>query len=342
MQTNMRKWMFVQSTSIERLAMPIMTYPGLSLANTNVMEAVKYGEAQFKCIEALADRFNSAAAVTTMDLSVEAEAFGCPIKFSETEVPTVTASIVHDEITAKALEVPKVGDGRTSSYITAAKLSARNIKDRPTFGGIIGPISLVGRLYDMTEMMIAIMTDPEVIHILLEKVTEFLIEYALAFKNVGANGLIIAEPAAGLLSPELCEEFSSKYVERIVEEVQDDYFMVILHNCGNTKNLVPSMIGTGAMGFHFGNAVDMSDIMPQIPWGRIAFGNIDPSSIFKNGTTEDVRAKTWEVLEKTFTYKNFILSSGCDIPPGTPIENIDAFFSKVDEFNNAMLRSIKR
>jgi len=342
MQTNMRKWMFVQSTSIERLAMPIMTYPGLSLANTNVMEAVKYGEAQFKCIEALADRFNSAAAVTTMDLSVEAEAFGCPIKFSETEVPTVTASIVHDEVTAKALKVPRVGDGRTSSYITAAKLSARNIKDRPTFGGIIGPISLVGRLYDMTEMMIATMTDPEVIHLLLEKVTEFLIEYALAFKSVGANGLIIAEPAAGLLSPELCEDFSSKYVERIVEEVQDDYFMVILHNCGNTKNLVPSMIGTGAMGFHFGNAVDMSDIMPQIPWGRIAFGNIDPSSIFKNGTTEDVRAKTWEVLEKTFTYKNFILSSGCDIPPGTPIENIDAFFSKVDEFNNAMLRSIKR
>ena len=69
------------------------------------------------------------------------------------------------------------------------------------------------------------MLEPEVIHILLEKITGFLIDYALAFKEAGANGIIIAEPAAGLLSPVLCEEFSSKYVQRIVEEVQDDYFM---------------------------------------------------------------------------------------------------------------------
>ena len=341
MQTNMRKWMFGICTSIERQAMPIMTYPGLEVAKTNVMEVIRYGEAQFKCIEALADKFPSAAAVTTMDLSVEAEAFGSPINFSQTEVPAVSARIVHDESSARALKVPKVGDGRTGAYITAVKLSAKHIKDRPTFGCEIGPFSLVGRLFDMTEIMVAVLLEPETIHILLEKVTGFLIEYAKAFKEVGANGIIIAEPAAGLLSPALCDEFSSKYIQRIVEEVQDDYFMVILHNCGNTKNLVPSMIGTGAMAFHFGNAVDMAEIMPQIPWGRIAFGNIDPTAIFKNGTVEDVRAKTWELLEKTFSYKNFVLSSGCDIPPGTPVENIEAFFTKLEEFNYAMLKAIK-
>ncbi|MHB1484448.1 MAG: uroporphyrinogen decarboxylase family protein [Saccharofermentanales bacterium] len=342
MQTNMRKWLFKQSTSIERIAMPIMTYPGLQLADTNILEVVKYGEAQFKCIEALSEKFNSAAAVTIMDLSVEAEAFGSPIKFSPDEVPSVLKSIVHDDKSIKALKIPSVGDGRTGSYVTAARLAARYIKDRPTFGGIIGPFSLAARLFDMTDIMCAIMTEPKPIHALLEKVVTFQIEYAKAFKAVGANGIIIAEPAAGLLSPELCDEFSSRYVERIVEEVQDDYFMVILHNCGNTRNLVPSMIGTGAMAFHFGNAVDMSDIMPQIPWGRIAFGNLDPVSVFKNGSAEDVRIKTWELLEKTFSYKNFILSSGCDIPPGTPVENIEAFFAKLEEFNNAMLRSIKR
>ena len=341
MQTNMRKWMFSMSTSIERQAMPIMTYPGLKLAQTNVLEVVRYGEAQFKCIEALAEKYPSAAAVTTMDLSVEAETFGSPIKFSETEVPAVSAKIVHDEESVRALKIPRVGDGRTGAYITAARLSAKYVKDRPTFGGEIGPFSLAGRLFDMTEVMVAVLLEPEIVHILLEKVTSFLIEYAKAFKEVGANGIIIAEPAAGLLSPAQCEEFSSKYVQRIVEEVQDDYFMVILHNCGNTKNLVPSMIGTGAMAFHFGNAVDMSDIMPQIPWGRLAFGNIDPTTIFKNGTVEDVRAKTWELLEKTFSYKNFVLSSGCDIPPGTPIENIEEFFTKLEEFNHAMLKIAK-
>lgn len=341
MQTNMRKWLFSMSTSVERQAMPIMTYPGLALAGTSIIEVVKYGEAQFKCIEALADKFPSAASVTTMDLSVEAEAFGSPIKFSDNEVPSVSARIVQDEESVRALKVPKVGEGRTHSYITAAKLSAKYVKDRPTFGGEIGPFSLAGRLFDMTEIMVALLLEPETVHLLLDKITGFLIEYAKAFKDVGANGIIIAEPAAGLLSPAQCDEFSSKYVQRIVEEVQDDYFMVILHNCGNTKNLVSSMLGTGAMAFHFGNAVDMADIMPQIPWGRIAFGNVDPATIFKNGTVEDVRAKTWELLEKTFSYKNFVLSSGCDIPPGTPIENIEAFFTKLEEFNNAMLKAVR-
>lgn len=342
MQQNMRRWMFGLSTSVERQAMPIMTYPGLKLAKTSVMEIVRYGEAQFKCIEALANKFPTAAVGTIMDLSVEAEAFGSEIKFSETEIPTVLGRVVTDEESIRRLKIPRVGEGRLGGYITAAKLSARNIKDRPAFGGEIGPFSLAGRLFDMTEIMVSILLEPEIIHLLLDKVTDFLVEYAKAFKDVGANGIIIAEPAAGLLSPEQCEEFSSKYIQRIVEEVQDDYFMVILHNCGNTKNLVPSMISTGAIAFHFGNAVDMRDIMPQIPWGRIAFGNIDPSSIFKNGTVEDVRAKTWELLEKTFSYKNFVISSGCDIPPSTPIENIEAFFEKVEEFNQAMLRQIKK
>ena len=102
------------------------------------------------------------------------------------------------------------------------------------------------------------------------------------------------------------------------------------------------MISTGAMAFHFGNAVDMRDIMPQIPWGRIAFGNIDPISTFRNGTVEDVRAKTWELLEQTFSYKNFVISSGCDIPPGTPMENIGEFFAKGEEFNLAMLRLLRK
>lgn len=31
-------------------------------------------------------------------------------------------------------------------------------------------------------------------------------------------------------------------------------------------------------------------------------------------------------------YKNFVISSGCDIPPATPWENIDAFFEAVNEF----------
>ena len=88
MKMDMRKWMYEIEESGERLAMPIMTYPGLELVNKTVPDMIKNGEDQFLCMQALANKYPSIAATTTMDLSVEAEAFGSSIRFSPTEVPT--------------------------------------------------------------------------------------------------------------------------------------------------------------------------------------------------------------------------------------------------------------
>lgn len=337
MKRNMRNWMYEIINSTDRKAMPVLSFPGAELAGISIEDTVKSGEAQFRCIKAIADKYPGIANVTCMDLSVEAEAFGCRIHFSDNEVPTVTRGIINDISEALNVKLPAVGDKRTSEYIHATQLAVRNIPGTPTFAGMIGPFSLAGRLYDMTEMMISTMTDEDDSLILLQKCTDFLIEYAKAFRLAGANGLIIAEPAAGLLSPDKCHEFSSVFVKQIVDTVQDEHFMVILHNCGNTKNQITSLLSTGAMGFHFGNAVKMEEIMPMIPWGRIAIGNIDPAGIIKNSDPETVAEKTMEVLIKTATYKNFVLSSGCDIPPGTPHENIESFYSQLDEFNEFAL-----
>ena len=47
-----------------------------------------------------------------------------------------------------------------------------------------------------------------------------------------------------------------------------------------------------------------------------------------------VKEATLQLLEATRAYPNFILSSGCDIPPYTPSANIDAFYAALEEFNN--------
>ena len=178
-----------------------------------------------------------------------------------------------------------------------------------------------------------ILIDPEGAHRLLNACTSFLMNYAAHFRETGANGIVIAEPAAGLLAANECEEFSSRYVKMITQHTQDENFMVILHNCGNTENLVESVVRTGSLGLHFGNAVDMTHILPQVPADRLVFGNLDPAGIIKNGTPGTVFEKTMELLGKTTHYRNFILSSGCDIPPGTPLENIDAMFEALHDFN---------
>jgi uroporphyrinogen decarboxylase len=232
------------------------------------------------------------------------------------------------------LLIPAVGTGRTVEYLRAARLARQGITDRPVLGGCIGPFSLAGRLMDTNALMLALIKQATAAHALLEKCTAFLIEYAKAFKAVGVEGIIVAEPMAGLLAPERCEDFSSRYVASLVDAVQDDSFTVILHNCGRTTKLVGSLVNTGARGLHFGNAVNMNDIAPHIPEDRLFFGNIDPVGVLRQGTPDDVTRSVTQLLEDMRPYHNFVLSSGCDIPPGTPLENIDAFFYALDQFNS--------
>jgi uroporphyrinogen decarboxylase len=199
---------------------------------------------------------------------------------------------------------------------------------------MIGPFSLAARLLDVSDIMMACYDDPDMVHLVLGKATDFLIAYATAYKEAGANGIMMAEPVAGLLSPMLEEEFSSPYVKRIVDAVQDDTFAVIYHNCGdNVPKMLDSILQTGCAAYHFGNAVDMErDIIAKVPADTLVMGNIDPAGILRMGTPDEVREKTLALLSQCAKYQNFLLSSGCDIPPLTPWENLDAFFAASEEF----------
>ena len=72
--------------------------------------------------------------------------------------------------------------------------------------------------------------------------------------------------------------------------------------------------------------------MKVFPENKLMLGNIDPAGIIRNGTKEQVREETLKLLEKCGKYKNFVLSSGCDIPPMSPLENIQAFFDAAEEY----------
>ncbi len=334
MKRNMTHWIETVITNPVKKAVPVLSFPGVQLIDGKVDQLVRSGELQAKCMKAIADKFDTGVAFSLMDLSVEAEAFGSPVQYSDDEVPTVLAAVVHDEDEADALKVPEVGAGRTGECIKGIRLACEQITDRPVLAGMIGPYSLAGRLLDMTEIMILCYEEPELVETVLEKVTTFLIEYAKAFKAAGANGIAMAEPAAGLLSPNLIEEFSNPFVMRIKEAVEDDNFVVLYHNCGNVIPLLDQMNELKASIYSFGNAIDIEETLKTLPTDAMIVGNIDPAGTLRNGTVEQVKKETRELLERCSKYSNFVISSGCDIPPQTPMENLEAFFDTVREFYN--------
>ena len=332
MKMNMKQWVADVLAADKKKAMPVLSFPAIQKMGITVDKLINDSDLQAQAMKIIADNTDAAASVSMMDLSLEAEAFGSTIRVSEDEVPTVIGHVVETEEEAEALKVPEI-EGRRKLYIEAIEKAVKLIEDRPVFAGVIGPFSLAGRLLDVSEALVYCYDEPDMVHIVLEKATEFLIKYIKEYKRVGANGVVMAEPLAGLLSPDLADEFSADYVKKIVNEVQDDEFIVVYHNCGNTAvKTLDTIVTNGCPMFHFGNAIDMAELMEKMPENLIAMGNVDPAGQIKNGTVDSVYEKTTEVLNACGKYKNFVPSSGCDIPPMSPWENIDSFFKAVADY----------
>lgn len=333
MKLNMKQWVADVIRQQEVTALPVMTHPGIEMNGHTVREAVSNGRVHYEAVMTLTRRYPAVAAATIMDLTTEAEAFGAEIAFSDEAVPAVSSRLLPDVKSINRLQVPSLSTGRIPQYLKANLLAAKEITDRPLFAGCIGPFSLAGRLYDMSEIMMLIYENPDAAHTLLAKCTQFIEKYCQALKQTGANGVMMAEPAAGLMSNDDCQNFSSAYVKYIVNKVQDENFIVILHNCGNTGQCTQAMVATGAAAYHFGNKCKMEEVIKDVPPTALAMGNIDPVSIFKDGMPFQMRQTVTDLLEKMRPYPNFVLSSGCDTPPLTPLANIDAFFESLAAFN---------
>ena len=268
-----------------------------------------------------------------MDLTVDTEAFGGEVNYSDKQAPNICKHPAKTAEDIRALQVPDIDAGRVGIFNDAIREAAKIIPDRPLMGGMLGPFSLAADIIEVTDALMMSIRDKESMHLLLDKATEWLIKRAQGYKDAGASGVFIAEPTAGLLKPSMLDELSSQYIKKIVDAAQDDNFYLILHDCGKVTKSVKSMYSTGCKGHHYGNGVNMIDILPQIPADILVFGNLDPSAVFFLGEPDEIKEKTRKLLEDMKPYPHFVLSSGCDLAPAVDNKNIQAYYETLREFN---------
>lgn len=327
------KWIEEVFQHQTRKAVPIMTHPGIELCGKTVKDAVTNGAVHADAIIRLNEKYPAGASTVIMDLTVEAEAFGAEVIIPEDDIPYVTGRLVTDFNSVQNLEIPPLTSSRVPEYLKANRISSAGIANKPVFAGCIGPFSLAARLFDLTEMLMAIYLEPETITLLLEKCTQFLVDYCRAIKETGVQGLIIAEPAAGLVSNDDCKKYSTRYVKEMVKAVQDKDFLVVLHNCGNSGHCTQAMIESGAQALHFGNKITITEALDDCPENILVMGNLDPVGLLKQSTAKEVFDQTLSLLNITRKYPNFILSTGCDVPPHIPQKNIESFYDALRHYN---------
>jgi len=71
--------------------------------------------------------------------------------------------------------------------------------------------------------------------------------------------------------------------------------------------------------------VDLPAVAERLPEDVVVIGNISPTATMRSGTPREVRREVEALLGQMRPYPRFVLSTGCDLPQETPIENIRAF-----------------
>ena len=228
---NMLDWKRDIIMSAYKRAIPVISFPSVQQLGCTVNEMIHSSSLQAQGMKVIADNTPSLAALSMMNLTVEAECFGSQVKYADDQIPATIGGIIRTMEDAENLKMPKVGDGLTQVYLDAAQKAAELITDRPVFADTIGPLTLAGRLIGITEIMKMMKKKPEIVKLVLEKATDFLIEYTKAFKEqTGCHGWVMAEPTTGLLGNKQNQEFSEPYSKRVIDACQDDYFICIFHN----------------------------------------------------------------------------------------------------------------
>ena len=312
-----------------RLVMPLIGFPGLNITGSTIKLAQQnYGE-HFKVLKAIAETYKPDGIFPLMDLSVEANALGRYTIFPEQESATVIRDVFDTNNLNSAKEINIAFDTRLLGYVETLKLMRIGLSSNILRGAYVtGPYTLSALLMGADDAAMATVMNTDKLHIICQFMTEKILEYVRLLIASGAQMICILEPSAAMLGPEQFEQFSGKYVKQIIESCRFSSVSTIYHICGNTMHLVKKMaeIGVDALSLDSPETgVDLPAVAKMISSDVMIIGNSNPVGALLNGTPEDVENDVLRLLKNMDPYRNFILSTGCDLPQEVPKENIQAF-----------------
>lgn len=314
-----------------RLVAPLVGFPGCNLTGFSMKVAQQNHEVHYSCINELVKLIKPDIAFMLMDLSVEANALGLPVRFPTDQTSSVE---LHPVDKPEQLEnyhrINILRDSRIESYIRTIEMMKIGLPEHVLVAGyVIGPLTLAGLLRSAQSVAMDSILNTEFLHQLCRFSTDIIQKYAAAQINAGADIICVLEPTAMMFGPQQFTEFSGNYIKNIMESYKYDNVDTIYHICGNTMHLLEeiSSIGVAAISLDAPeNGIDMVKAAKMVPQNVSVMGNVSPA-LLTYSNPQDVHKATKELLEKMKDYPNFIISTGCDVPQSAPIENIKAFMA---------------
>ena len=262
----------------------------------------------------------------------EAVDFGLEVEFPEDNLPMRKAPLLSEPAGLNKLKPPDPSTGRRMSDRLAAVhyLRGQVGGEVPVMGWVEGALAEAADLRGDTALMLDLYDRPRWLHDLLEICTEVAITFARAQIEAGADIIGLGDAIASQISPPMYQEFALPYEQRIFAAVHEMGALARLHICGDTTHVLPLMAQNGADIIDLDWMVDIRLAAETLGDYPVICGNFDPVAIMLQGTPEQVREATMHCLR--WGGRRIISGAGCEVPDGTPHENLLAQTRALQEF----------
>ncbi len=285
---------------------------------------------------------------TDFQNTFEAGSLGVEVIFPEDDIPWIGPGWVRDDDDLKRLEsLDYIHSGINARQIAFRKGMMRVAAKYPVRfqGGPVfhpgenpalthtsdGPFGVAGDLMGQTELFLACTERPDFVRELLRIVTDKMIEYLdFCWKEEQLKGRDFAwtDDLAVNLSADMFRDLVLPDEKRLRFHFDG---RASLHMCGKTDHLLEIFRDDLEIDEFqgFGWQVDLDRIAEAMGGRVVLLGNIDPMLIHR-GPAEAVREATRFAIEKLAPLRGYIVQDGNNIPPGTPVEHVNAMMEAAE------------
>lgn len=272
---------------------------------------------------ATAEKFDFDYVSCISDPAREAADCGAAVRFFEDQPPGLDEhnARLADKRLLNQIKLPDpMGGGRMHDRVKAAALFKERVGGEKLIEGWIeGPCAEAADLRGINNLMTDFYDDPAFVRDLFAFVVEMELQFGRAQVQAGVDLIGVGDAAASLVGPKVYDEFVWPFERKMVEGLRALGTRVRLHICGNTRRILDGM---GRLGC---DIVDL-DLAPvaearaKMGPGPVIIGNLHPVHGLREGTPASITAALTECHRQAGP--RFIVGAGCEVPRGTPPENL--------------------
>ena len=274
---------------------------------------------------------------TMSDAYAEAEAFGTVLSYPDDDLPKVQQYAIRDITDIDRLTVRKTSEHRRMKERVAEILEYRQTASGRFFicGWVEGPLAEYCDIRDINLALTDLYEYPDRVHKALDIITESAAGFITRQVKAGAHCIGIGDSVCSLISPELYREFCFSREKVLVDHIHSCGAYAKIHICGNISAILNDVIRTGTDIIDIDHRTgSVAEALPLLSEKQVFSGKSDPVSVIQDGDERMIRESTHSFFEETG--RRAIVSAGCEITPGTGIENMKIFSAMAGELKQVL------